>query len=129
MKENLHVQAIPQDILTQAQIKINEVKTLLAPYLLALTPAERQGMPKMGKKTIGFVKITYDFAKQNLNLVLPYLEMTAFGMNFTDAHGLWLLHNLVRKWPPEAKIPCHPRVLQVRQDSGGAGHTGRESGL
>jgi hypothetical protein len=95
MKKNSHVQAIPQDILTQAQTKIQEALTLLTPYLLALTPVERQGMPKMGEKTISFVEKAYDFAKQNPNLVPPYLEMTAFGTDFTDAHGLWTLHNLV----------------------------------
>jgi hypothetical protein len=95
MKENIHIQTIPQDILNQAQTKIQEVLTLLAPYILALTPSERQGMPKMGEKTISFVEKAYDFAKQNPNLVPPYLEMTAFGTDFTDAHGLWSLHNLV----------------------------------
>jgi hypothetical protein len=63
VKENSHVQAIPQDILTQAQAKIQEVLTLLTSYLLALTPAERQGMPKMGGKIISFVEKAYDFAK------------------------------------------------------------------
>jgi hypothetical protein len=97
MKENTHVQAIPENVLTSAQTKIQEVLTLLAPYMLALTPAERQGMPKMGEKTIGFVEKAYDFAKQNPNLVPPYLEMTAFGTDFTDAHGLWTVHNLVQQ--------------------------------
>ncbi|GHU14537.1 hypothetical protein FACS1894161_5200 [Spirochaetia bacterium] len=95
MKENQHVQAIPPDVLTQAQTKIQEVLTLLHPYLLALTPSERQGMPKMGEKTISFVEKSYDFAQQNPNLIPPYLEMTAFGADFTDAHGLWTLHNTV----------------------------------
>jgi hypothetical protein len=95
MKENTHVQAIPQDVLTGAQTKIQEVLTLLTPYLLALTPAERQGMPKMGEKTISFVEKAHDFAQQNPNLVPPYLEMGAFRTDFADAHGLWTLHNLV----------------------------------
>jgi hypothetical protein len=95
MKENQHVQAIPPDVLTQMQTKIQEIQTLVAPYLLALTPAERQGMPKMGEKTISFVEKAHDFALQNPNLVPPYLEMTAFGTDFADAHGLWTLHNMV----------------------------------
>ncbi|GMO43857.1 MAG: hypothetical protein Pg6C_05730 [Treponemataceae bacterium] len=95
MKENTHTQAVPQDVLTQVQTKIHEVLTLLSPYLLALTPAERQGMPKMGEKTLGFVEKAYDFAAQNPNLVPPYLDMAAFGADFGDAHGLWTLHNAV----------------------------------
>jgi hypothetical protein len=95
MKENTHVQAIPQDVLSQVQAKIQEALTLLTPYILALTPSERQGIPKMGEKTISFVEKAYDFARQNPNLAPPYLEMTAFGTDFADAHGLWTLHNMV----------------------------------
>jgi hypothetical protein len=35
MKDNQHTQAIPSTVLTQAQTKIDEAKTLFAPYLLA----------------------------------------------------------------------------------------------
>jgi hypothetical protein len=57
--------------------------------------AERHGLPKMGKKTIGFVEKAYDFARQNPNLVPPYLEAGAFGVDFADAHGLWMPPNSV----------------------------------
>jgi hypothetical protein len=97
MKDNQHVQAIPSTVLTQAQTKIDEARALLAPYMLALTPAERQGMPKMGEKTIGFVEKTYNFARQNPTLVPPYLEVDAFGVDFADAHGLWTLLNSVQQ--------------------------------
>jgi hypothetical protein len=81
--------------LTQAQTKIDAAKVLLAPYLLALTAAERQGLPKMGEKTIGFVEKAYDFARQNPNLVPPYREIDAFGVDFAGSHGLWTLLNSV----------------------------------
>jgi hypothetical protein len=83
--------------LTQAQTKINEVAALLAPYIVALTPAERHELPKMGPKTISFVEKAYDFAQQNPNLVPPYLDITAFGTDFGDAHGLWTLVNSIRQ--------------------------------
>jgi hypothetical protein len=97
MKDNKHIQSIPQDILTQAQTKINEIKALLAPYIVALTPSERHELPKMGEKTISFVEKAYDFARQNPNLVPPYLDMSAFGTDFEDAHGLWTLVNSIRQ--------------------------------
>jgi hypothetical protein len=97
MKDNKHVQAIPQEVLTQAQTKINEVAVLLAPYVIALTPAERHELSKMGEKTISFVEKAYDFAQQNPNLVLPYLDIAAFGVDFGDAHGLWTLVNSIRQ--------------------------------
>ncbi|MDR1215299.1 MAG: hypothetical protein LBK25_01295 [Treponema sp.] len=97
MKDNKHVQAIPQDVLTQAQTKIDEVKTLLAPYVMALTPTERHELPKMGEKTISFVEKSYDFAKKNPNFVPTYLDIIAFGVDFDDAHGLWTLANSIRQ--------------------------------
>ena len=97
MKDNKHVQAIPQEILTQAQAKIKEAAALLSPYMVALTPAERHELPKMGEKTISFVEKAYDFAQQNPNLVPPYLDMAAFGVDFGDAHGLWTLVNSIRQ--------------------------------
>jgi hypothetical protein len=56
MNNNQHVQAIPSTVLAAAQTKVDEALTSLAPYLLALTPAERRELPKMGEKTIGFVE-------------------------------------------------------------------------
>jgi hypothetical protein len=97
MKDNGHAQAVPQEILAQAWTKITEVKTLLAPYIVALTPSERHELPKMGRETIGFVKEAFDFARQNPNLVPPYLDMTAFGADFEDTHGLWALVNSIRQ--------------------------------
>lgn len=97
MKDNKHAQAIPDTVLTQVQTKIGEIQTLLAPYMLALTPEERRELPKMGPKTISFVEKAFDFAKQNPNLVPPYLDIDAFGTDFKDAHGLWTAHNAIRQ--------------------------------
>ncbi|GAB6392739.1 MAG: hypothetical protein MdMp014T_2112 [Treponematales bacterium] len=97
MKENQHAQAIPSTILTQAQEKVEEAKAMLASYMQALTPAERQSIAKMGEKSLAFVEKAYDFARQNSNLVPPYLDMAAFGVDFADAHGLWNILNAVRQ--------------------------------
>jgi hypothetical protein len=139
MKDNRHAQAIPQDILTQAQTKINEVKTLLAPYIVALTPSERHELPKMGEKTISFVEKAFDFAQQNPNLVPPYLDMTAFGTDFDDAHGLWTLVNSIRQLDEntsDTEMAAGSEAyqaalvfLQVGQNGGGAGHTRRKGRL
>jgi hypothetical protein len=40
MKENIHIQTIPADVLTQVQTKAREVQALLAPYMLALTSTD-----------------------------------------------------------------------------------------
>jgi len=97
MKNNKHTQAIPNDVLAQVQAKTDEIRELLAPYMLAMTPAERRGLLKMGPKTINFVEKSYDFAKQNPNLVPPFLDMGIFGNDFGNAHGLWTLVNSLRQ--------------------------------
>ncbi|MDR3333362.1 MAG: hypothetical protein LBT13_00525 [Treponema sp.] len=97
MKEKQHVQAIPSTVLAEAQTKIEEARTLLAPYMLALTPAERRELPKMGEKTIGFVEKAYAFARQNPALNPPFLDITTFGVDFGDAHGLWTVLNTVQQ--------------------------------
>ncbi len=97
MKKNKHTQAIPENILAQAQAKIVEAATLLQPYLLALTPAEKQELPKMGPKTLNFVEKSHQAAHENPTLVPQYLEMDAFDVDFADAHGLWTLYNRIRQ--------------------------------
>ena len=49
----------------------------------------------MGGKTIGFVEKAYGLARQNPNLLPPYLDMSTFGTDFADARGLWTPHNIV----------------------------------
>ncbi|MHB9295924.1 hypothetical protein PilKf_01678 [Pillotina sp. SPG140] len=97
MSGNKHTQAIPSTVLTQAQTKIDEVKALLESYLIALTAAERQSLPKMGEKTLAFVEKALDFARQNPGLVPPFLDMDAFAVDFGDAHSLWTLLNMIQQ--------------------------------
>jgi hypothetical protein len=43
------------------------------------------------------VEKAYDFSRQNSGLVLPYLGVDAFGVDFSDAHGLWTRINSIRQ--------------------------------
>jgi hypothetical protein len=49
----------------------------------------------MGPKTLNFVEKAHEYAHENPNLVPNYLEMAEFDTDFTDAHGLWTLHNRI----------------------------------
>jgi hypothetical protein len=93
----LHTKAIPTAVLAKAQKGIDEILSSLKPYLVALTPAERHGLPKMGQKTLIFVEKSHDYAKRNPNIVPPFLDMKEFDEDFADAHGLWGLLNSVRQ--------------------------------
>jgi hypothetical protein len=97
VKNERHLDKIPELALTQAQTKINEIRAAFAPYTVALTPTERHEMLKMGEKSLAFVEKAHDFAKQYPELVPPYVDMDAFDVDFADAHGLWTLSDSVRK--------------------------------
>jgi hypothetical protein len=91
--DNKHLEAIPDEVLTQVHTKLNEIRTLLKPYAVTLTPEERRELPKMGQKSFTFVEKSYDYAIENPTLVPAYLDMQAFKIDFADAHGLWTVRN------------------------------------
>lgn len=53
--------SIPDEVIAQVKQQLTEVTTILKPYLIALTPAERQAIPKMSDKTVPFVEKTLDY--------------------------------------------------------------------
>lgn len=96
--KNLHAKAIPAQTLEQAHALLKQAAELLAPYTLALTPAERQEIPKMGEKTLAFVDKAHQYAQENPAIRPPYLDMDAFDIDFADAHDLWPLQLLIRQF-------------------------------
>ena len=97
MKNNKHATAIPEAAITQAHGQISAVIQQLAPHTIALTPHERQIMLKMGDKSLAFVEKAHGYAHDNPSLTPSYLDMTAFDVDFADAHGLWALLTLVKQ--------------------------------
>jgi hypothetical protein len=93
MKENNHSQAIPAAVLLEAQTMLDEINVLLSPYETPLTLNERRTMLIMGDKSLGFVEKSFEFAQQNPTLVPPFLDMTAFAIDRSDAVGLRTLLN------------------------------------
>jgi hypothetical protein len=91
--DNKHLEAIPSDVVLQIQAKLNEIKTLLTPYSVTLTPSDRHNMLKMGEKSLTFVEKAHDFAVENPQFVPPFLNMPEFDIDFSDAHGLWTIRN------------------------------------
>ncbi|SHN22726.1 hypothetical protein SAMN04488057_1125 [Cyclobacterium lianum] len=54
-KNSISIQ-IPEEELTAIRDALNTLKTTLGPYLVALSPSERQTIPKMGDGTAPFGK-------------------------------------------------------------------------
>jgi hypothetical protein len=97
MKENYHLQAIPEPVVQQAQGLLDQLNALLSPYEQTLTPEERQSMLSMGDKSVAFVEKAYDLAVQNPPLVPSYLSMSEFELDKTDALRLKTLLNTAQQ--------------------------------
>jgi hypothetical protein len=91
--KDVHLNALPPNVITQVQMKLAEIKALVTPYAVTLTPTERHNMLKMGEKSLAFVEKAHEFAVENPEFVPSFLNMPAFDIDFADAHGLWTIRN------------------------------------
>ncbi|MDR2691019.1 MAG: hypothetical protein LBB73_01770 [Dysgonamonadaceae bacterium] len=83
---------IPPEVLAEAQLMIDGLNTLLAPYLSPLTPKERHDLLKMGDKTLSFVEKARAYVHQYPQLCPSYLNVEAFDVDMTDATGMRNMH-------------------------------------
>jgi hypothetical protein len=54
-------------------------------------------MLKIGDKILAFAEKAHDYAHDNPALAPGYLDMTAFDIDFANAHGLWSLLPLIKQ--------------------------------
>ncbi|SHN35115.1 hypothetical protein SAMN04488057_1253 [Cyclobacterium lianum] len=66
---------IPEAELTSIREALNTLKTTLGPYLIALTPAQRQTVPKMSDGTIPFVEKAMEYAQADGQFLPPYVQL------------------------------------------------------
>ncbi|PSL49496.1 hypothetical protein CLV51_101830 [Chitinophaga niastensis] len=79
---------IPADVLQQSFEHLQAVSKLLQPYLHALTSTDRQGLAKMGDKTIPFVSKNLDYSKSNPYFTPAYMDVTELEKDLNIAAGL-----------------------------------------
>jgi len=80
---------IPLSILRDAQLKLDEVMDMLGPYLLALSPPERQALVKMEAESFEFIEVSYCFAVENPELFPNLAEIVTFSDDFPLTQELW----------------------------------------
>lgn len=68
------VDSIAMDTIQQS---ITAIKMQL-PFLLKLSPSERQGYSRMGDRSLAFVEKALAYAESNPHLVPPYLKVSEF---------------------------------------------------
>ena len=66
---------ISEEDLTEIHNAIATLKAKLSPYLIAITPAERQAVPKMSDGTIPFVEKAMDYAREDAQFLPPYTDL------------------------------------------------------
>ncbi len=68
--------SISPEVITQVTAKLNEVATILKPFLIALTPTERHDLPKMSDGTLPFVQKCLDYCQSNPEFAPSYLDFS-----------------------------------------------------
>jgi hypothetical protein len=67
---------------------LNAANAVLKPYLIALTPAERQELPKMSDGTAPFVQKTLEYAQTNSGFVPAYIDVKELKTDFDAVEAL-----------------------------------------
>ncbi|AZA60690.1 hypothetical protein [Chryseobacterium indoltheticum] len=95
-KNQINVE-IPQNVLAEVNQKLQECKTLLAPYLQALTIEERKSLFKMGDKTVATVQKVKSYLETNPEFAPSYLDKAEFLKDESMVTGLNPIFNLAEQ--------------------------------
>jgi len=82
------IKKIPQDVLEKIRLLLDEMINLFMPYLVKLTPQERQALAKMEDGTIKFLEMSHGLAVDYPDLFPTYMKAAVFGEKFSTVHEL-----------------------------------------
>ncbi len=68
--------------------KLDDVRDLLAAFIITLTPKQRQEIPKMGDKSLAFVTKTAELTVPNAALVPAYVDADGLRLDASTAAQL-----------------------------------------
>lgn len=71
---------------------LDQTRTLMQPYLVPLTPAQRKNMLRMGDKTAAFVQKATNYAANNPSFVPAFVDMAALRLDVEAMSRLAPLH-------------------------------------
>lgn len=97
MSNNRITQAIPATALMEATQKLNDLKTLLTPYLQSLTVTERHDLLKMSNKSYSFVAKTAEYCSSNPVFIPAFMEAGELNLEFTTVVALRPLLELCKQ--------------------------------
>jgi len=79
--DNKVAHSIPADKLAQATEHLAALRTLLAPYLVSLSPEERAALPKMGDKSVAFVQKAAAYSESLPQYLPAYVDGAALRLD------------------------------------------------
>lgn len=88
---------IPEPVINEATELLNNALTVLNPYLIALTSAERQSIPNMSDKTLPFVAKTIAYSASSPQFVPNYMNLAALAADHQTYNQLIPLFRVVKQ--------------------------------
>lgn len=88
---------IPETVISDVNKKLQECRSLLAPYLQGLTPEQRESIFKMGDKTVATVQKVEDYTETNPEFAPSYMDQPEFHKDVAVVNGLSPLRNLANQ--------------------------------
>ncbi|AZB31650.1 MULTISPECIES: hypothetical protein [Chryseobacterium] len=86
---------IPLAVIAEVNQKLQDCRTLLAPYLQGLTKEEKESMFKMGDKTVATVQKVKSYMETNPEFIPNYMDKVEFLKDEAVVTSLTPLGNLV----------------------------------
>lgn len=95
--ENVVSIKIPENELEKVLASLKVVNEVLQPYLLALTPQDRQNLPKMSDKTFPFVEKSLEYCKSNPEFAPAYLNVEELSIDFKAVEDLTQIYRIIEQ--------------------------------
>lgn len=95
--ENKIKASIPAPVINEAKQLLNNAVTVLKPFILALSPVERQSLPKMSDKTYPFVEKTIAYCQSAPQFVPPYMDKEALKSDMETYNQIIPLFRVVKQ--------------------------------
>ena len=95
--ENKINNTIPAEVINEARQLLNNAAIVLKSYLIALSPEERQSIPKMSDKTQPFVEKTIAYTETSPQFVPPYMDKEALESNMATYNQLIPLFRVIKQ--------------------------------
>ncbi len=87
--------SIPDEVIIEATSKLNDVVNIFKPYLIALTPTERQELPKMGDGTLPFVQKCLGYCQTNPEFAPAFIDFAGLFADMKIYEQLLPLYRVV----------------------------------